>query len=231
MRNLKRWILFGSVAIVLCFSALINLSSPVSSQGNRKGVKVPTGPPALKNFDIRSASKDAEPDVESPTVKGKASANTMLALERPKRAFSSPSIRALQKSMRSAQERLSKSVPNLRVVYNDSARVPEIIGAEGGGALAAGSNNQEAHEVTLRNFLTEHSEVYGLTNSQVPQLVKVSDYTNPMEISLLSSCARARWCPCFPGLRARDILSRRASDAHHRATGTRPGVGISRYRA
>ena len=125
MRNLKRWVLFGSVAVVLCVSALVNLSSPVSSQGNRKGVKLPTGLPPLENFDIRAASRNAEPESESPTVKGKASSNTLMSLERPKQAFSSPSIRALQKSMRSAQERLSKSVPNLRVVYNDTARVPE----------------------------------------------------------------------------------------------------------
>ena len=200
MRNLKRWVLFGSVAVVLCVSALVNLSSPVSSQGNRKGVKLPTGLPPLENFDIRAASRNAEPESESPTVKGKASSNTLMSLERPKQAFSSPSIRALQKSMRSAQERLSKSVPNLRVVYNDTARVPEIIGVEGGGALAAGSNTKEAHEDTLRNFMAEHSDVFGLTNSQVTQLTKVSDYTNPAgNLSFVEFAQEINGVPVFQG--------------------------------
>jgi hypothetical protein len=113
--------------------------------------------------------------------------------------------------MRSAQEKLTSRIPNLKVEYNQSLKVPEIVSVEGGGALAPAATGlmagAPAPEFTLKNFLKENAGLYGLTSQQVEDLVKVSDYTNPAgNLSFVEYQQQVNGIPVFQGY-VRGILT------------------------
>lgn len=189
MRNPFRWTLLGVLLVAVCGVAL-KFGPAASSQTTPKGATLNGKTailqlPTLDNFDIRvrpTAGKDNNAGKTKTANK-----DNSLTLELPKLRNISESERAtaaaLQQSMSAAQESLAARVPNVQVEYNATLHIPEIVGVNGGGALAASEQSVVAtgdgKEATLRSFLTENAALYGLTHAQVAGLTKVSDYTNP----------------------------------------------------
>jgi Fungalysin metallopeptidase (M36)/FG-GAP-like repeat len=79
-----------------------------------------------------------------------------------------------------AAENLSSQIPNLKVEYNEDLRIPEVISPDfsrGTNFITQPSNKKRAD--ILRQFINRNSELVGLNATQINQLEKVADYTNP----------------------------------------------------
>ena len=75
---------------------------------------------------------------------------------------------------------LATRIPTLKVEYNTDIRIPEVISPDvsKGRAFLTGASSAKRSDV-LKNFLTENTELVGVTNSQIHDLKVFSDYTNP----------------------------------------------------
>lgn len=216
MRNPRRWILLAAVVTAVC-AATFHSSLTVSSQSapskgsiNKGKAKAPLSP-VIENFDIRNsqASQD-KTAAATKTGSSSTSSSSQLTLEplKPRTALQSQTAGALalQQSMHAAQDSLAARVPSLQVQYNDTARVPEIVGVGGANALAAVKPG-DSNESVMRSFLTENAALYGMTPQQMEQLSKVSDYTNPAgNLSFVEFQQEVNGIPVFQGY-VRGILS------------------------
>jgi hypothetical protein len=165
----------------------------------------------LENFDIRDAQASPKSN-SAPTTATKAggakSGELTLEQLKPHTAIQNQTAGeiALQQSMHAAQESLATRLPSLQVQYNDTVRVPEIVGVSGNNSLAAAKSG-ESNEQTLRSFLSENAALYGMTAHQVGQLAKVSDYTNPAgNLSFVEFQQEVNNIPVFQGY-VRGILA------------------------
>jgi len=144
-----------------------------------KPVRAPSA--VFENFDIR-VRQPRTVEKQNPDVGTSGQLTVQSAKPRSVSTEQVARTAALIQAMRAAQEQLTARMPNLRVEFNETAHVPELVSVAGGGALAAAPAATvagKANEATLRNFLAENAALYGLTQAQATQLVKVSDYTNP----------------------------------------------------
>src|SRR5258708_478334 len=169
------------LGVGLCVLAL-SYNRVASSQGSRQtaSAKPVSESQTFDNFDvrIRQPKKVEQPDAR--TANAGSLGQLTLESAKPRAASAAQAARsaAIIQSMNAAQEQLAAQFPNSKVEFNETVHVPEIVSVQGGGALADAVKGQ-ANDYTLRNFLTENAALYGLTQAQVGQLVKVSDYTNP----------------------------------------------------
>ncbi len=132
MRNYTRWILFASIAVVMC-AVVFDFGPTVSSQSTRKGGSLkpqpaaPNGSPALENFDIRIRNRGADA-AETSDNQGAANAGQLMRLETRKQLVANQRQRetaaAIVASMSAAQENLAQRVTALRVEQNETLRVP-----------------------------------------------------------------------------------------------------------
>ncbi|HMS39496.1 MAG TPA: hypothetical protein PKE69_04665, partial [Pyrinomonadaceae bacterium] len=79
-----------------------------------------------------------------------------------------------------AVEKLRKEIPNLKIEYNEDLRIPEVISPDfmrGTNFLTAPNRKKRAD--ILRDFINRNSELVGLSQTQINQLEKTADYTNP----------------------------------------------------
>jgi hypothetical protein len=89
-------------------------------------------------------------------------------------------IAAIRQQMKTAEENLRKSVPLLKVEYNEDLKIPETIGPDvtkGTGFLTAPSIAQRPD--ILRDFLLQNNQLVGLTVAQIKQLKVTANYKNP----------------------------------------------------
>lgn len=213
MRNPHRWIL--PLVVVVALGALALSYSPiVSSQGAPEagnGKSILARRAQLENFDIRVRQPHKG---ESDTQKSGDGKLDQLTIEtskpRPVSAAQAARTAAIIQSMRAAQGQLAARLPNLKVEFNETMQVPEIVSVLGGGALAAAPaaiKTGQANDYTLRNFLKENAGLYGLTQAQVEQLRQVSDYTNPAgNLSFVEFQQEVSGIPVFQGY-VRGILA------------------------
>ena len=181
MKNFTRWVLLASIAVAV--SAVVFTFGPVaSSQSSRKGERSKVNPKTterrgLENYDIRVRRADEAETAVAP----KKGATTTLSIDTQKPAVATQRQReaaaAVQQSMRTAEQQLAARLPNLKVNYNETLRVPEIVKVDGAGVLASAAS--ESRESTLRTFVSENAALYGLSRAQAAQLVRFSDYENP----------------------------------------------------
>ncbi|MDT7603397.1 MAG: extracellular elastinolytic metalloproteinase, partial [Acidobacteriota bacterium] len=212
MRTPRQLILLAAVVTAVCAMAF-HSSLTVSSQSTpsktgvtRNKTKTPLGT-AIENFDIRNSQASPKSSA-APKSGGATSGELTLEPLKPHTALQSqsPGALALQQSMRAAEESLAARLPSLQVQYNDTVRVPEIVGVTGNNALSAAQPG-ESNEHTLRGFLTENAALYGMTAQQVGQLTKVSDYTNPAgNLSFVEFQQEVNGIPVFQGY-VRGILA------------------------
>src|SRR5688500_18660521 len=84
----------------------------------------------------------------------------------------------VQQAMRKAEQRLEREIAGLEVKHSERTGAPETVGvAHGRGKLTRG--NSDNRENTLRKFLRDNAELFGLEHNEVNQLVKDADYVNP----------------------------------------------------
>lgn len=83
-----------------------------------------------------------------------------------------------QQAMKKAEKRLEREIAGLEVKHSERTNAPETVGvAHGRGKLTRGAS--DSRERTLRKFLQDNAELFGLDRNEVAQLVKDADYTNP----------------------------------------------------
>ena len=78
------------------------------------------------------------------------------------------------------EESLRRTIPTLKIEYNEDIRTPEVIAPDikqGGAFLTAASPEKKSN--VLRNFIKQNNELFGLTDEQTNQLKITADYTNP----------------------------------------------------
>jgi hypothetical protein len=81
---------------------------------------------------------------------------------------------------KNAEEALRTRIPDLKIEYNDTLRVPEVISPSFGlanGILAAGGSEKRVN--VLRNFIRQNSGLFCASAAQIDDLNVVADYTNP----------------------------------------------------
>lgn len=84
----------------------------------------------------------------------------------------------IQQAMKKAEQKLEREIAGLEVQHSERTGGPETVGvAHGRGKLK--SNNGDNRENTLRKFLRDNAELFGLERNEVNQLVKDADYVNP----------------------------------------------------
>jgi subtilisin-like proprotein convertase family protein len=84
----------------------------------------------------------------------------------------------VDQAMKKAQQRLEREIDGLEVKHSERTGAPETVGvAHGRGKLTRGSS--DSRENTLRKFLRDNAELFGLDRNEVNQLVKDADYANP----------------------------------------------------
>ena len=79
-----------------------------------------------------------------------------------------------------AVENLRAKIPDIKIEYNQDLRVPEVVSPDvtkGIRFLTSASNKKRAD--ILRKFLRQNTRLFGLNETQVNQLEKIADYTNP----------------------------------------------------
>ena len=79
-----------------------------------------------------------------------------------------------------AEETLRAETPNLKIEYNEDLRIPEVISPDfsrSADFLTAPSSQKRAD--ILRGFINQNAELIGLSQTQISQLEKTADYTNP----------------------------------------------------
>jgi len=83
-----------------------------------------------------------------------------------------------QQEMKKAEKRLEREIPGLDVKHSKRTGAPEAVGvAHGRGKLTRGAGNDR--DQTLRKFLRDNADLFGLERNEVNQLVKTADYVNP----------------------------------------------------
>ncbi|HEX8409440.1 MAG TPA: hypothetical protein VF883_11280, partial [Thermoanaerobaculia bacterium] len=84
----------------------------------------------------------------------------------------------VEQAMKKAEQRLAREIAGLHVQQSERTGAPEHVAVKhGAGKLARGASNDR--ERTLRKFLQDNAELFGLERNEVAQLVKNADYTNP----------------------------------------------------
>lgn len=154
-------------------AALILLPSRFASEAgnnskNKKGLidRTESHDPGLENYDIRSdkSNKAAEAIVRFRQEEGK----TAFAVADTRDEFVSGEIE------------LRRSVPTLKVEYNNDLRIPEVIAPDvkKGNAFLTNASRLKRSEI-LRNFVKQNDSLIGINESQAEQLKVTADYTNP----------------------------------------------------
>ena len=83
-----------------------------------------------------------------------------------------------QQEMKKAEKRLDGEISGLAVQHSKRTGAPEFVGvSHGRGKLTQGGN--QSREQTLRKFLRDNADLFGLERNEVSQLVKGADYVNP----------------------------------------------------
>ncbi|HEX7997611.1 MAG TPA: M36 family metallopeptidase [Pyrinomonadaceae bacterium] len=144
--------------------------------------------PGLENYDIRY------------TDKSDAGAAKLESLRQQAGQRAKDDASRAGREMNAARESLSSRVGQLRVELNRGGNAPEIVGVEAGCKCALTAPTNEAREPAVRSFLAQNSELYGLTENQVAELVTVADYTNPAgNLSWVEFEQRIGGIPVFQG--------------------------------
>lgn len=125
----------------------------------------------------------------------------ILADLRSKNGKTAASVADIRDRLAAAEHRLVSRMPDIKVEYGRELRQPEVISpAEPLGKAfltsAASGNRPE----TLRRFLHENNELFGLFNNQIDDLKVTSDYSNPEgKLSFASLAQEINGIPVFQG--------------------------------
>ena len=164
--NARKFVAF----IMLTAFVLLN-AAPFRAQNERNAA----------DFD---AGKSKSPNWENYDIRLDGAARAAIENYRTAAGRESSFAGAVNENFVAAENRLRQRVPTLKVEYNDTLRVPEVIGLdvgilESGGRLAARSGKKTPNAETLRQFIYDNNELIGLRAANIGELKTTADYTNP----------------------------------------------------
>ena len=120
--------------------------------------------PALENYDIR---KDKNASDKLASMRGRLNRNAA-------------EVANVTDRFAVGEAALKAKVPSLKVEYNPTSRVPEVItpGKQLGRSFLAGQTGRSRAE-SLRSFAKENSDLIGISSPVADQLTVAADYSNP----------------------------------------------------
>lgn len=189
--NLRHNLLFSFILLAL-LAAFVILPLQYSSEAGtlaEKGLvnRTESVDPDLENYDIRTDKSDKAVD-------------DLLTFRRESGKTAS-AIADVRDDFVSGEEDLRRSVPMLKIEYNDGIRIPEVIAPDvsKGRAFLSGSSPLKRSEI-LRNFIKQNDSLIGVTDNQTDQLKVTADYTNPAgNLSFAHLEQRINDIPVFQG--------------------------------
>ena len=130
-----------------------------------------------------------------------ADAKTAIASFIEQSAQTETSIQTAKRQTIRAQEKLRSKVANLKIEYNESLQIPEVIAPEINSKpeLLTNASSENRADI-LKNFVRRNSELFGVNEIQIAQLKLTADYTNPNGIlSFVSFEQKIGDVPIFRG--------------------------------
>jgi subtilisin-like proprotein convertase family protein len=161
-----RWTAAAAIAALLSLIAAWNFLPTASSQNNT-GRNSGSGATQqiFDNYDIRNDKiKEKEQIV--------AEEQARMAPEKREE------IAKLDEKMREAEKGLSAKLPELRVKYSEGLGAPEIVDVSKSGRFLTRASRNPAEKI-VRDFMTSHRELYGLSREELGQFETRTVYTNP----------------------------------------------------
>lgn len=162
-------------------------------------VTLPRRTSAVKGLFTSTSSQDAElPNYDIRTDKnaGKAIADYHTAAS----SLSVPSGKIRERAYRAGQD-LGEKIKSLKIVYNSDIGIPEVIGSDvtkGFETLAVTESGKNAD--TLKRFLAENSNLFGISAANIDTLKTAADYTNPSgDLSFVELEQEINGIPVFRG--------------------------------
>lgn len=100
------------------------------------------------------------------------------------------------------EKKLRSSVPSLLVEYNDDLKIPSLISPDPKQGFAVLSKQiSSSRPETLKNFLKQNEDLFGIDGNEIENLVVTADYTNPNgELSFVNLEQKIDSIPVFQGV-------------------------------
>ena len=136
------------------------------------------GTSASKGLIARTESHDAElPNYDIRTDKGAVEKLLAFRLNSGRSAADTADVRD---DFATGEKRLRRSIPTLKVEYNDDIRIPEVIGTDTASVRAfLTPASAEKRPDALKRFLSANSSLTGVAESEIASLKTTADYVNP----------------------------------------------------
>lgn len=111
------------------------------------------------------------------------------------------SIQLNKKNSYRAIEKLRSNFPKLTIEYNKDLNIPEIIDFTNDAKTHISVSKKLGNRADiLREFISQNSEIFGLSPTQISQLILTADYTNPNDVlSFVTFEQRIKEIPVFRG--------------------------------
>ncbi len=120
--------------------------------------------PSLPNYDIRTDKAKAGQVAAYRSVTGKNASD----------------VADVRDAFARGEEALRRSVPTLKIVYNDDIRIPEVIGPDVQlGRVMLTAPSAASRPRALSDFLKQNTELVGVSREQIDALKVTANYTNP----------------------------------------------------
>jgi subtilisin-like proprotein convertase family protein len=165
MKKHALWI-FAAISVALLASSLLWTFSMRAVGAAGRGAKGRSAADNPKNFDIRDGS----------------SKEAVLKFERRMEKFSSKQKEkndSFKQEMKSAGERMARSVNGLAVTFSNLTNSPEIVEMKSERSKFLTPHSSQPRENIVRSFMKENADLFGMSAPQVARLKKTADYTNP----------------------------------------------------
>jgi hypothetical protein len=163
-QTLRKWLFLAPFSLVVMLLIVWTVPTLVSSQ-SQDDLEKSIPQKQVGSFDIRDSNNES--------TRQSIVQNRKLLSESRK-----ATVENLGRTMKQAQERLTKQKSNLDIKWSDETGAPEIVGVLTSEQKLTG-RSKSGRDSTLRQFLSNNSNLYGLTTNQIAELKKTADYTNP----------------------------------------------------
>ncbi len=177
LRNEQRGLIFTAVVILalLALIALVPRTQERTQAVNKKTFNH-TGEdgvtrsfnPYLPFYDVRT--------------NGTKESKAVMAEAQQKGGKASTDLLAVKQELINGEAELRRTVPTLKVGYNQDLRVPEVIGTDVLTTTFLAETNipsGKKHSEAIRQFLQRNESLVGLSDKQIQDLKTIADYTNP----------------------------------------------------
>ncbi|REJ79165.1 MAG: hypothetical protein DWQ43_16155 [Acidobacteria bacterium] len=166
----KLYFVLPCVALILAVWAFSNAFAPSASTqelNDPDPLRTESHEPAFPNFDIRTSKADRDVELIGKFLSDAGTNAAFVAAGRDTAVDAELALQAVS--------------PHAKVTYSNEMSVPEVISPDvwrsAAASLARSSGSSRAD--TLRSFIKEHDQLFGVSVGQANQLKIVADYENP----------------------------------------------------